>query len=89
MNKNRTEELPYPVLFDKLGKYSDNEQISEAMSVLIAGSDTTAYTLSIGTFHILNSPEISAKLQQELRENEVDPDQMPSLLDLEKLPYLV
>ncbi|OJD31473.1 cytochrome p450 [Diplodia corticola] len=87
--KERTTKVSYPVMFDMLDQYSDLEKISEAMSVLIAGSDTTAYTLSVGTFHILNAPEAREKLEKELREHIVDPDQMPSLGDLENLPYLV
>ncbi|KKY27769.1 putative cytochrome p450 [Diplodia seriata] len=58
---NHTNEVSYPVMFDKLGGYSDGEKISEAME----------------------------KLERELREHVVDPDQMPPLGDLEKLPYLV
>ncbi|KAL1632890.1 hypothetical protein SLS58_011283 [Diplodia intermedia] len=86
---SRTTEVSYPVMFDMLGGYSDGEKVSEAMSVLIAGSDTTAYTLAVGMFHILSTPEARGKLERELREHVVDPDQMPPLGDLEKLPYLV
>ncbi|EOD46532.1 putative cytochrome p450 protein [Neofusicoccum parvum UCRNP2] len=88
IHKNRTSAPRFPVLFDKLQDLPDQVQISEAMSTLIAGSDTTAFTLSFASYAISKAPAIRARLEKELKDNIADPDQMPSLGELERLPYL-
>ncbi|KAL1625468.1 hypothetical protein SLS56_007362 [Neofusicoccum ribis] len=88
IHKNRISAPRFPVLFDKLQDLPDQVQISEAMSTLIAGSDTTAFTLSFASYAISKAPAIRARLEKELKDNIADPDQMPSLGELERLPYL-
>lgn len=47
------------------------------------------FALCVGVFHIVNTPQIYSRLKNELLEllPEGD-DKIPSLLQLEKLPYL-
>ena len=60
----------------------------EAQSVVAAGVETTAFALSVGTFHIVNTPRIYQRLHNELVQAFPDGETIPSLLELEKLPYL-
>ncbi|XPS70250.1 hypothetical protein M3J09_002489 [Ascochyta lentis] len=57
----------------------------EAFSLTGAGTETTAWTLSVITFHILSQPKIQAKLAEELQG--VDLKDV-SWVKLERLPYL-
>lgn len=60
----------------------------EAQLVIGAGITTVGWALSVGGFHIINQPEVYARLRQELEEAIPDPDQQLNWTDLEKLPYL-
>ena len=60
----------------------------EAASITGAGIDTTKTALALTSFHILDNQKISMRLQQELQAAIVDPLQIPSVPDLERLPYL-
>ncbi|KAK8029629.1 hypothetical protein PG993_010920 [Apiospora rasikravindrae] len=60
----------------------------EAAAVLAAGTETTSWTLSVITYHLLDKPEILAKLTEELRGAVADPKQLPVWTALEQLPYL-
>ncbi|MCJ1422276.1 hypothetical protein MMC29_000156 [Sticta canariensis] len=60
----------------------------EASIIVIAGISTTATTMSIACFHVLNSPSIYRRLCQELTNAFPDLTMQPTLPDLEKLPYL-
>ncbi|KAJ5128103.1 hypothetical protein N7448_008882 [Penicillium atrosanguineum] len=62
--------------------------LEEAVALVIAGTDTTGSTLTIGTYQILRKPEIYAKLKAELLETWPNLEQRPNAGDLEKLPYL-
>jgi len=44
--------------------------------------------MTVGTFHIVNTPRIYQRLHKELVDAFPDPTVVPSLLELEKLPYL-
>lgn len=60
-----------PMLFTKLyndEKYdlTDNDILSEAMGYIVAGSDTTAYTLTCLTYAVCKNPEIRETLVAEL-----------------------
>jgi hypothetical protein len=52
-----------------------------------AGTETTSWSLTIGTFHIINNPHVARKLKAELAQAIPDPNEM-SWTELEKLPYL-
>jgi cytochrome P450 len=61
----------------------------EGQMVIGAGSDTTAATLTITHFHILDNPSILAKLSAELRAALPDKYAFATLGAVEQLPYLV
>ena len=58
------------------------------MSVSGAGIETTMWTLSVATFHILWNPSIEQRLVAELVGAMPDPTQILSWTQLEKLPFL-
>ena len=60
----------------------------EATTIIGAGVETTRWALTVGSFHIINNPEIFRKLRAELEAAIPDPQSMPSLERLEQLPYL-
>ncbi|KAK8137099.1 cytochrome P450 [Apiospora sp. TS-2023a] len=63
----------------------------EAAAVLAAGTETTSWTLSVITYHLLAQPAMRDRLAAELRGAGVsdDPGQpLPVWTALEKLPYL-
>ncbi|KAJ5503276.1 hypothetical protein N7463_006150 [Penicillium fimorum] len=62
--------------------------LEEAVALVIAGTDTTGSTLTIGTYQVLRKPEIYKKLKAKLLEAWPNLEQRPNAGDLEKLPYL-
>ncbi|KAF2231043.1 putative cytochrome P450 [Viridothelium virens] len=60
----------------------------EAISVNGAGMETTKWTLTVATFHVLDNPSIQACLKTELSEAMPDPKAIRPWDELEKLPYL-
>ena len=61
----------------------------EALVILLAGSETTAATMTHTIFHVLNDAKILAKLREETAEAYPDATAQPSLAKLQNLPYLV
>lgn len=78
-----------PVIFDEL-KHLNNDEwiIAEAMDVLVAGSDTTTFTLVVGVYHICKNPAIKKKLREALEAAIPDAGQVPNLQLLESIEYL-
>lgn len=60
----------------------------EAASITGAGIETTKTALAVASFHILDNPHVIRRLKQELEQAAPDPLNMPSVTQLEKLPYL-
>lgn len=60
----------------------------EALGLLGGGIETTKNTLSVATFHVLANPAIHQRLRDELVEAIPDIKVPPSLLAIERLPYL-
>ncbi|GKT84348.1 trichodiene oxygenase [Colletotrichum tofieldiae] len=60
---------------------------AEGVVVMVAGTETTSFTLTVITFYLLTKPEILEKLTQELRTVVRDPEHLPSWPTLEALPY--
>lgn len=60
----------------------------EASAVLGAGTETTSWTVSVITYHLLTKPEILRKLTKELNTVVKDAKKLPTWTVLEKLPYL-
>ncbi len=61
---------------------------TEALAIMSAGTVTTAHHLAIVSFHLLENPEILARLQAELNTVISDKDSRPRWQQLEQLPYL-
>lgn len=55
---------------------------------VIAGTLTTAWALSVVTYHLLTTPQVLKKLKEELATAIIDPSISPQLSVLEQLPYL-
>jgi len=66
-----------------------NRLQDEGSTLVAAGSETTAKSLSVITFYLLQDKAKLEKLRQELRTVIPTPDSPVSLTALEKLPYLV
>lgn len=60
----------------------------EAISLVVAGIETTTRALSLACFHIISSLTITERLHVELVEAVPDAEAMPSYEDLASLPYL-
>lgn len=61
----------------------------EGQILLAAGSETTAKTLTVIAFHLLNNPVVLTRLQAELQTVLPTPSSTASWTELEQLPYLV
>ena len=78
LNKNR----PVP---------SDAELTAEAVLMLLAGTDTTANALVVGTYHILQNPNVLQKFSAELKRAFPCSETVYNMTneEMRKLPYLV
>lgn len=70
---------------EKLGK---EELTAEALTQLIAGSDTTSNTSCALLYHCLTHPNVVKKLQAELDQALPDIDAVPTFASVKDLPYL-
>ncbi|KAF8856412.1 cytochrome P450 [Acephala macrosclerotiorum] len=61
---------------------------SEGLSVIGAGSETSANTLAVVHFHLLDNPDTLARLRAELNESLPDKNTPIALNLVERLPYL-
>ena len=61
----------------------------ESALLLGAGTETTARSITVAMFHLINKKEIMAKLRAELKTVLATPLSKASWVELEKLPYLV
>jgi benzoate 4-monooxygenase len=64
------------------------ELTAEALTQLIAGSDTTSNTSCALLYHCLTRPDVVRKLQAELDAAIMDVDQVPHYAQVKDLPYL-
>jgi len=62
--------------------------MDEGLILVGAGGETTAQTLTVLSFHLLNNPEILKRLRRELLEVMPDPTIPASWQKLEQLPFL-
>lgn len=60
----------------------------EATTILLAGTETTSWTLSVTTFYLLANPLLLGRLAEELQTVVQDPRKLPRLSVLEQLPFL-
>lgn len=63
--------------------------MDEGFILVGAGGETTAQTLAVLSFHLLNNPPVLGKLRAELDGIMPDPKLSASWQQLEQLPYLV
>ncbi|KAJ5165325.1 uncharacterized protein N7500_007155 [Penicillium coprophilum] len=61
---------------------------NEGFSLIIGGTETTARSLSIAAFYLLQNKSIKTKLREELRTVMPTPESRPTWRQLEQLPYL-
>ena len=61
----------------------------EAVSIIGAGIASAEWTATIACFHIIDNPQILGKLKEELKASIPDVQKLPSLVELERLPYLM
>lgn len=62
---------------------------NEAMTMMGAGTETTARVLAVGSFHLYKNEAMVQRLRDELRTVMPEPSSKVSWGQLEKLPYLV
>lgn len=86
---------PYPTIFHELlesdlppSEKGVQRLGDEAQTILGAGLETTAWALTVATFHILDNPSILKKLRHEIEQVMRDPYDRVEWQQLEKLPYL-
>ena len=60
----------------------------EAVTIVVAGSETVAWALTVGTYHILANVSILRKLKTELATAIPEPSKSMPQVTLENLPYL-
>lgn len=63
--------------------------MTEGVDLLVAGSDTTAASASTAVLQILQRPDVHKKIVDSLEAAIPSADHLPTLLELEKIPYLV
>ncbi len=63
----------------------DGQLVSEIMTLVVAGHETTASTLNWAWYLLSQNPEIEKKLSREL--NDLDGSEFSQLPDLPKFPY--
>ncbi|KAK2035482.1 cytochrome P450 [Colletotrichum zoysiae] len=78
----------HAVVFSNLTDLGEQKMGTEAAELLIAGSDTTAYSLAMGIFQIARSARIKKRLVEALDAVVADAESLPSLVDLEGIEYL-
>lgn len=86
-------QVDHPVIFDALEGLVDGEKSTEAMSMLVAGGDTTASTLTYAITAVTGNPQIQQRLVSELESalrsrGRKRGERLP-LSELEEIPYLV
>jgi cytochrome P450 len=87
--KKADEKPAHPVIFDGLTSVDDEQAIAEAVDILAAGSDTTAFSLSVGMWNIAHNAAIKQKLVEALKRAIPDINTgLPSTATLESIPYL-
>lgn len=91
-------EYPHPIIYRSLinpelynGRPTPSRAslLEEAIALVIAGTDTTGATMTIGTYQLLRNPEKYQRLKTELKEAWPNLSDRPRCEVIEKLPYLV
>ena len=96
MDKIRTEKRRKETIYAQIlssdlpeSELSDQRLIDEGTLIATAGSETTAWAITITTYHLIQNPKILAKLRAELATATIPPGcNVAPWSSLEKLPYL-
>jgi len=87
--------LNHPTIFHQLlendlpaSEKSATRLVQEGQIVVSAGTETTAWCLSVITFHLLSNPRILQTLREELEAAIPDPYGHVPIESLERIPYL-
>ncbi|KAI8981092.1 cytochrome P450 [Pilobolus umbonatus] len=67
---------------------SDENIRDQVVTFLIAGHDTTANTLAWTLYHLARNPEIERKLLQEIADNHICADEIPTHEQISNLKYM-
>ncbi|KAM5385660.1 hypothetical protein ACJZ2D_000859 [Fusarium nematophilum] len=78
----------HPIVLNSLVDVPDAVKVAEAIEFLVAGSDTTATTLTVGLLEILCNPGIKERLVAQLDDAIPDKKDLPPVQVLERLDYL-
>jgi cytochrome P450 len=90
LEKEEHEIVYHHLLNPKVGrKPGRRELLEQAISLVAAGTETTANACIVAAFNVLKNPEIEVRLRKELMETWPEVETQLSLERLEKLPYLV
>ena len=90
-DKRRKETIFAQILSSELPEeeLSDQRLIDEGVLIATAGSETTAWAITITTYHIVRHPEVLAKLHAEPSTVKISPgNSVAAWTSLEQLPYL-
>ena len=80
---------PHPIVFDALQGLPEWRTRYESMDMIVAGSDTTAWTLTTVLFQVLRREDVKKRIEEAARRALPDLDRIPSYVELEKDEYLV
>jgi cytochrome P450 len=80
-----------PILFDKLLDNGLDEEalIDEAFILLVAGTDTTAHTLSCAVYYLFTHKEALLRLREEISPVLLEMRETYSYKKMKSLPFLV
>ncbi|KAF5701364.1 trichodiene oxygenase cytochrome P450 [Fusarium mundagurra] len=78
----------YGTILSSLVDLGEKEMGAEAVDLLVAGSDTTAYTLAVGITQIGKNSRVKDRLVKALDARAINAESLPSLLELEQTEYL-
>ena len=86
--KSKAPQSDYPIIFSALTHLSDEATSAEAVDLLVAGSDTTAFSLTVAIANLSQRPDTRDTLVAALRSRIANPEHLPSLPELESIDIL-
>lgn len=70
-------------------KLSREALVDEALALCFAGTDTTSFGLTFGTYYLLRHPDKLDKVLEELKTVDTNSEGLYEYRDISSLPYLV
>ncbi|KAK1506561.1 uncharacterized protein CCOS01_16420 [Colletotrichum costaricense] len=80
--------VDHPVIIENMAQLSNDALVGLVLEILVAGSDTSASSMTVALFEILRNPSIEKRLVQELDAAIPDKNDLPPVQTLEKIDYL-